>query len=72
MTRFTRLWLTLSLICIALSPRIVTDVFSQGVAVPRRPARPKTTIKHQNPIPRIDFQDIAAKSGLSSRHVMGS
>ncbi|MCI0665797.1 MAG: CRTAC1 family protein [Acidobacteria bacterium] len=73
MTRFTRLWVVLSLICFALgSLQIVADVFSQGVAVPRRPARPKTTIKHQNPIPRINFQDIAAKSGLTARHVTGT
>src|SRR5262247_3843115 len=72
MTRFIRLRVSLSLICCALGLQIVADVFSQGVAVPRRPARTQTTIKNQKPIPRINFQDVAAKSGLTARHVTGT
>jgi enediyne biosynthesis protein E4 len=72
MTRNTRLWVLLLLICIALSLQVITDVFSQGVAVPKRPARAQTADKDRKPIPRTNFQDVAAKSGLTARHVTGN
>src|SRR5262245_47081863 len=45
--------------------------FGQGVAVPKRPARPGPDVKLKVPLPKVQFQDVAAKSGLTARHVTG-
>ncbi len=60
------------LICVTINVQFVVDVFSQGAAAPKRPARPQPNVKLDNPIPRVAFQDIAAKAGLTARHVTGT
>ncbi|MFN0112885.1 MAG: CRTAC1 family protein [Blastocatellia bacterium] len=44
---------------------------AQGVAVPNRPNRPQPKVKLNVPLPKINFQDIAAKAGLSAPNVSG-
>jgi hypothetical protein len=51
---------------------MILDVFSQGVAVPKRPARPQPNVKGATSIPKVQFQDIAARAGLTARHVTGA
>ncbi|HEY7181017.1 MAG TPA: VCBS repeat-containing protein, partial [Blastocatellia bacterium] len=51
---------------------MIVDVFSQGVAVPKRPATPQPSVKLDTSIPKVQFQDIAAKAGLTARHVTGA
>src|SRR5215510_13284554 len=60
------------LLCATAGLRIVVHVFSQGAAVPRRPAKPQTNVKISAQAPKVQFQDIAAKAGLTARHVTGS
>src|SRR5262245_24802771 len=60
------------LLCILVGAPMIADVFSQGVAVPKRPARPQPNVKLNASIPKIQFQDIAAKAGLTARHVTGA
>jgi enediyne biosynthesis protein E4 len=60
------------LLFIVVSGQISMGVFSQGVAVPKRPARPQPNVKPNAPPPKVQFQDIAAKAGLTARHVTGA
>jgi len=48
------------------------DGLSQGVAVPKRPARSQPEAKVDAPLPRVQFEDIAARAGLTARHVTGT
>lgn len=45
--------------------------FAQGVAVPNRPNRPQPKVKLNVPLPKVQFQDIAAKAGLTAPNVSG-
>jgi hypothetical protein len=47
-------------------------VLGQGVAVPKRPARPAPEVKLKTPPPKVRFEDIAATVGLTARHVTGT
>jgi hypothetical protein len=60
------------LLCLAITLQMVVNVFSQGVAAPKRPAKPQPSVKPKIPIPKVQFQDIAAKAGLTARHVTGT
>ncbi|MFN8005956.1 MAG: CRTAC1 family protein [Terriglobia bacterium] len=51
---------------------ITFKVWSQGVAVPHRVARPLPKINIDIPLPKVHFEDIAAKAGLTAVHVNGS
>src|SRR5215510_16402140 len=51
---------------------LIVDVFSQGVAVPKRPAQRQADAKPGVAAPKVQFQDIAAKAGLTARHVTGA
>ncbi|HEU4391853.1 MAG TPA: VCBS repeat-containing protein, partial [Blastocatellia bacterium] len=44
---------------------------SQGVAVPNRSAQPQPAVKLTAPVPRIQFEDVASKAGLTALHVTG-
>src|SRR5262245_50299955 len=59
------------LVCILISSQAVIDLFAQGAAVPKRPDRPPPQLKLGRPIPKIQFEDVAAGSGLTSRHTSG-
>jgi hypothetical protein len=50
---------------------MIVDALSQGVAVPKRPAQPRPPVKTNIAIPQVRFQDIAARAGLTARHVTG-
>src|SRR5262245_58110265 len=68
-----RLRLTICfLLLVVVSWQISIEVFSQGVAVPKRPAKPQPDIKLNASPPKVQFQDIAAKAGLTARHVTGA
>ena len=45
--------------------QITFRVWSQGVAVPHRVARPLPNIKIDIPLPKVRFEDIAAKAGVN-------
>lgn len=45
--------------------------FAQGVAVPNRPNRPQPKVKANLPLPKVMFQDVAAKAGLTAPNVSG-
>jgi len=45
--------------------------FSQGVAVPHRAGRAAPSVKLDVPVPKVNFEDVAAKAGLTARHVTG-
>ena len=47
------------------------EILSQGVAVPKRAARALPKVKIDIPLPKIQFEDIAPKAGLTARHVTG-
>jgi enediyne biosynthesis protein E4 len=47
------------------------EIFSQGVAVPRRTARALPTVKLDIPLPKVHFEEVAASAGLTARHVTG-
>ena len=47
------------------------EILSQGVAVPKRAARALPKVKIDIPLPKIQFEDIATKAGLTARHVTG-
>src|SRR5215467_442283 len=59
------------LLCTSLLLYGVVEILSQGVAVPRRAARALPKVKVDIPLPKVDYQDIAAKAGLNARHVTG-
>ncbi|HKX28511.1 MAG TPA: VCBS repeat-containing protein, partial [Blastocatellia bacterium] len=60
-----------TLFVMALGMETAFEVFSQGVAVPRRPAAPPSKIDPKAVLPKVNFEDIAAKAGLTARHVTG-
>jgi hypothetical protein len=45
--------------------------FGQGVAVPNRPQRPQPKVKVTIPLPKVQFEDVAAKAGLTAPNVSG-
>jgi len=47
----------------------VPMALAQGVAVPNRPNRPQPKVKLTVPLPKVQFQDIAAKAGLNAPNV---
>jgi hypothetical protein len=49
----------------------VKEILSQGVAVPRRAAGALPKVRVDIPLPKVQFEDIAAKSGLTIQHVSG-
>ncbi|MEW5975618.1 MAG: CRTAC1 family protein [Acidobacteriota bacterium] len=57
---------------VLLVPLACNGVLAQGVAVPRRHARPAPQTKIDVPLPKIEFVDVAAKAGLTARHVTGA
>jgi len=65
-------WTICFLLLIVVSRQISIEVFGQGVAVPKRPARPQPNVKLNTSAPKVQFQDIAAKAGLTARHVTGA
>jgi hypothetical protein len=66
------LWIICLLSFIVVSGQISVEVFSQGVAVPKRPAKPQPGVRPDASPPKIEFQDIAAKAGVTARHVTGA
>jgi len=60
------------LLFIVVCRQISVEVFSRGVAVPKRPAKPRPDVKLNASPPKVEFQDIAAKAGLTARHVTGA
>ena len=50
---------------------ITFRVWSQGVAVPHRVARPLPNIKIDIPLPKVRFEDIAEKAGMTATHITG-
>src|SRR5215470_2368385 len=65
-------WTICFLLFIVVSRQISVEVFSQGVAVPKRPATPPPDVKLKAWPPKVEFRDIAAKAGLTARHVTGA
>src|SRR5215831_17001577 len=59
-------------LCATGGLQVVIDVFGQGVAVPKRPPKPQPNVKLNTSAPKVQFQDIAAKAGLTARHVTGT
>lgn len=51
---------------------ITFKVWSQGVAVPHRVARPLPNIKIDIPLPKVRFEDIAKNAGITATHITGS
>src|SRR5262245_1626240 len=56
---------------LALALQSGVDVGAQGVAVPKRPPRQAQNAKIDIPLPKVQFEDIASKAGLTARHVTG-
>src|SRR5436309_85959 len=72
--RFNMSWAKLLFglsLCVILALYGVVEILSQGVAVPKRPARALPKVKIDIPLPKIQFEDIATKAGLTARHVTG-
>jgi len=46
-------------------------LLSQGVAVPHRVGRAAPNVKLEFPLPKVAFEDVASKAGLTWRHVTG-
>ncbi|HEY6401711.1 MAG TPA: VCBS repeat-containing protein, partial [Blastocatellia bacterium] len=65
-------WTICFLSFVVVSWRISVEVFSQRVAVPKRPAKPQPGVKLDASPPKVEFHDIAAKAGLTARHVTGA
>src|SRR2546422_6505328 len=59
------------LLCCSLATYGVKEILSQGVAVPNRVARALPKVKVDIPLPKVQFEDIAAKAGLIMQHVSG-
>lgn len=49
----------------------VPAILAQGVAVPTRLNRPQPKVKLTVPLPRVNYLDVAARSGLVAPHVSG-
>lgn len=60
------------LLCVTFSLQLVLKVGGQGVAVPKRPVRPQPNVKLKTPLPKLQFEDLAVKAGLTARHVTGT
>jgi enediyne biosynthesis protein E4 len=60
------------LISITLFFQVARQVRSQGVAVPKRAARALPKVNIDFPLPKVQFEDVAAKAGLNARHVTGT
>jgi hypothetical protein len=43
----------------------------QGIVNTQRPARPSPQARTTRPVPKVDFEDVAAASGLKFQHVSG-
>ena len=56
---------------IALAFQGATDLGAQGVAVPKHPRRQEQNTKIDIPLPKVQFDDVASKAGLTARHVTG-
>jgi enediyne biosynthesis protein E4 len=56
---------------LALAIQSGVNVGAQGVAVPKRPPRQAPKTKIDIPLPKVQFEDIAPKAGLTARHVTG-
>ena len=72
--RFNMSWAKLLFglsLCVILALYGIVEILSQGVAVPKRPARALPKVKIDIPLPKIQFEDIATKAGLTARHVTG-
>src|SRR5947208_899727 len=72
--RFNMSWAKLLFglsLCVILALYGVVEILSQGVAVPKRPARALPKVKIDIPLPMIQFEDIATKAVLTARHVTG-
>ena len=59
------------LLCTALLLAAALEVLSQGVAVPKRVGRALPKINIDIPLPKVNFEDIAAKAGLTVVNVTG-
>lgn len=60
------------LVCwLLLAALFAVEVSGQGVAVPRRAGRAAPNVKLDVPLPKVAFEDVAAKVGLTARHVTG-
>src|SRR5262249_55733770 len=44
---------------------------SQGVAVPKRPARIQPKVQIDLPLPKVNFEDVADRAGLKTKHSSG-
>lgn len=64
-----RLPTLLTLICLALANLLL--IGGQGVAVPSRPNRPPPKVRANIALPKVQFQDVAARAGLTAPHVSG-
>ncbi len=67
---YTR-FLTKLLLGLAMVFYLAVEVLSQGVAVPKRAARALPKAKIDIPLPKVQFEDVAVRAGLSFRHVTG-
>src|SRR5262249_3429240 len=65
-------WTICFLFFIVVGRQISVEVFSQGVAGPKRPAKHQPAGQSHASPPKVEFQDIAAKAGLTARHVTGA
>ncbi|HEX4947109.1 MAG TPA: VCBS repeat-containing protein, partial [Blastocatellia bacterium] len=63
-----RQWFTAIVCGVLLS---FSNTLAQGVAVPNRPNRPPPKVKLNVPLPNVNFQDLAAKAGLTALNVSG-
>ena len=64
-------WVVFGLSACILCFWVGEKVFSQGVAVPHRAGRAAPSVKLDVPLPKVNFEDVAAKAGLTARHVTG-
>lgn len=58
-------------LCASVLMPAALELFSQGVAVPRRAARALPNVKLDIPLPKVNIEDVAVKAGLTARHVTG-
>src|SRR5688572_30630291 len=65
-------WIVLGFLACILSCWAAAKLFGQGVAVPQRSRRAAPSVKLDIPVPKMYFEDMAAKAGLTARHVTGT